>query len=300
MATKPTVRIPLWGTNHAPAVAGSGNSPQGTNPKITPDAALIQAGFQGPPTSPDYEIVNELFGNGGEWHAFFAALFDNDGKFTGDSTHGALGVDTDTAALVRFLATNNNGGANVAELAADRLGLAVDNRLEAVAAGRMRHAAAAAERRFEAHGFGPELDEPAGSSFSSRAEGLYRHNLIKGKALLVTTGGSGSYGIQVTNLGAGDLSYNIASASMNASGVCTLNFTDSLDNGTFRQLFFQPFDVSSGNHVFKCEQLNPISSATQLFFQILVQPIGGGAWSVLTPSTVTASLGTQFINVMVM
>lgn len=300
MATKPTVRIPLWGTNHAPAVAGSGNSPQGTNPKITPDAALIQTGFQGPPTSPDYEIVNELFGNGGEWLEFFSELFDNDGKFTADSTHGAFGVDTDTSALVRFVLENVNGGANVAELAADRLGLNTDNRLEAVAAGRMKHNAAAAERRFEADGFGPALETPAGSSFSSRAEGLYLHNLVKAKALLNTTGGSGSYGLQVTNLGPGNLSYNVSSASMSASGVVTLNFPDTLDLGTFRQLWLQPFDVSGGGHVFKCEQLNPISSNSQLYFQILYQAIGGGAWNVLTPSTVTAGLGTQFINVMVM
>lgn len=298
MATKPSVRIPMWGTDHAPAVSGSGNSPQGTNPKITPDAGLIQSGFVGPPASPDYEIMNELIGNSGEYHDFFAALFGANGEYTGDATHGEFKPTTDTTALVRFVLENVNGGANIAEIASDRLALLVDNRLEAVAAGRMKHKSAATERRFEADGFGPILEEPAASTYSKMSEGLYLHNTPKGKGLLTISGTSGAYSVDVLNLGSGDLSYNIASSSIASTGIITLNFTDTLDLGTFRQLWIQVFS-NTPDLVFMAEQLNPLSSNNTLYFRLRYQATAGGAWTVFKDTTAVANLANMLMNILV-
>lgn len=298
MATKPSVRIPLWGTDHAPAAAGSSNSPQGTAPKIEPSSSLIASGFTGPPASPDYEIVNALLGDGGEWLDFLAALFDDDGAYTGDGSNGVFELETDTTALAVFQARNVNGGGDEAELRADRLGVGSDGGwLERLAAGHLRHNASVAEQRLDAQGFGPIAQGPAGSSFSDRSQGLYLHNLIKAKAQLNITGSSGAYDIELTDFGGGALEYNVASASMASDGTISLNFTDSLTNGkgTFRQLWIQLFDTGA-SAVLRSEQTTPSSGST-LRFRLLWQDTSGGAWTVLEPSETKAGFNSTFMNV---
>ncbi len=294
MATKPTVRIPRWGTSYTPQPDGSDPI---VNPVIEPSAGMIASGWTPPPSSPAYQIANALHHDAGEWINFFAALFNNGGAFTGGAANGRLEASTDTVGEIRFKAVHNAAATAAIEatrlVASARLDLGTSGQLTAPNTGTTPNGwttwtAAGLDGRTVARFDGVHVSSKPLAAMPSAA--LYLQNQVMGVAELVMGGVSGAWTMALANASGADFALNLSGLAWNAgTGELTLTHTN---GGTGLR---SPFDTLgiivggesySASYVYKIAKNAAAGGASSSYgFYILFQPIAGGAWDVLKPGT---------------
>lgn len=296
MATKPTVRIPVWGTSYTPQPDGSDPI---VNPVIEPSAAMIASGWTPPPSSPAYQIANALHHDAGEWIDFFAQLFNNGGAFTGGAANGRLEASTDTVGEIRFKAAHNAAGVAAIEaarlVATSRLDLGTSGQLTAPNSGTTPNGwttwtATGLDARTIARfdGFRPSAKPLA----AMPAPALYLQNLVMGVAELQLGGSSGAWTLTIANDGLGNnYALNLTGLAWN-SGTGEITLTHD-NGGTGLRSPFDTLGVILGgesynaSYVYKIVKNAAAGAASNSYgFYILFHPVGGASpWEILKPGT---------------
>lgn len=304
MATKPTVRIPRWGTSFTPQPDGSAPS----NPIIEPSAAQILSGWTPPPSSPSYQVANALHHDAGEWINFFAQLFNNNGGATLGAANGRIEASVDTVGEIRFKAVHNAAALSVYE--ASRI--AATLRLDVGVSGQMTAPDTGTTPNGWTTWTGTGLDgrtvarldgfQPSSKPLAAMpAAALWLQNMVMGVAELVLGGVAGAYTLTLANNGLGaDYALNLSALAWNAgTGEITLTHNN---GGTGLRSPFDTLGIMLGGEsynasfVYKMAKNAAAGGASNSYgFFLLFQPVAGGAWTVFKPGEAGAhTAGLRF------